>query len=79
MTLTVPFANAVARARSHSSGDEPPVVTREANAVVKWTREDGGADAPPGFGAAFTAITPEAKQLVLRYVRNREPILYDDF
>jgi hypothetical protein len=51
----------------------------EANAVVKWTREDGGADAPPGFGAAFTAITPEAKQLVLRYVRNREPILYDDF
>jgi hypothetical protein len=51
----------------------------EANAVVKWTREDGGADAPPGFGAAFTAITNEAKQLVLRYVRNREPILYDDF
>jgi hypothetical protein len=51
----------------------------EANATVKWTREDGGADAPPGFGAAFTAITPEAKQLVLRYVRNREPILYDDF
>lgn len=51
----------------------------EANAQVKWTREDGGADAPPGFGAAFTAITPEAKQLVLRYVRNREPILYDDF
>jgi hypothetical protein len=51
----------------------------EANAMVKWTREDGGADAPPGFGAAFTAITNEAKQLVLRYVRNREPILYDDF
>ncbi len=51
----------------------------EANALVKWTREDGGDDAPPGFGAAFTAITPEAKQLVLRYVRNREPILYDDF
>ena len=51
----------------------------EANATVKWTREDGGDDAPPGFGAAFTAITAEAKQLVLRYVRNREPILYDDF
>ncbi len=51
----------------------------EANATVKWTREDGGEDAPPGFGAAFTAITAEAKQLVLRYVRNREPILYDDF
>jgi hypothetical protein len=51
----------------------------EANAVVKWTREDGGADAPPGFGAQFTQITPEARQLVYRYVRNREPIFHDDF
>jgi uncharacterized protein (TIGR02266 family) len=49
----------------------------EANAVVKWTREQGG-DAPPGFGAQFTAITNEARQLVYRYVRNREPIFYDD-
>lgn len=49
----------------------------EANAVVKWTREQGG-DAPPGFGAQFTGITPEARQLVYRYVRNREPIFYDD-
>jgi hypothetical protein len=50
----------------------------EANAVVKWTREDGGGDAPPGFGAQFTQITPEARQLVYRYVRNREPMFYDD-
>ncbi len=50
----------------------------EANAVVRWTREQGG-DSPPGFGAQFTAITPEAKQLVYRYVRNREPLFYDDF
>ncbi len=49
----------------------------EANAIVKWTREDGG-DAPPGFGAQFTAITPEARQLVYRYVRNREPLFHDD-
>lgn len=49
----------------------------EANAVVKWTRELGG-DAAPGFGAQFTAITPEARQLVYRYVRNREPIFHDD-
>jgi len=49
----------------------------EANAVVRWSREDGG-DAPPGFGAAFTAITPEARQLVYRYVRNREPLFHDD-
>lgn len=51
----------------------------EANAMVKWTRNDGGADSPPGFGAQFTAITPEARQLVYRYVRNREPIFHDDF
>jgi PilZ domain len=50
----------------------------EANAVVKWTREDGGGDVPPGFGAQFTQITPEARQLVYRYVRNREPMFYDD-
>ena len=49
----------------------------EANAVVQWAREQGG-DAPPGFGAKFTAITPEARQLVYRYVRNREPLFHDD-
>ena len=49
----------------------------EANAVVKWRREQGG-DAPPGFGAQFTGITPEARQLVQRYVRNREPLFYDE-
>ncbi len=49
----------------------------EANAVVRWSREQGG-DAPPGFGAQFTQITPEARQLVYRYVRNREPLFHDD-
>jgi hypothetical protein len=49
----------------------------EANAVVKWRREmsEGG---EPGFGAQFTEITPEARQLVYRYVRNREPLFHDD-
>ncbi len=52
----------------------------EANAIVRWRREanDGGSDAPPGFGAQFTEITPEARQLVYRYVRNREPMFHDD-
>jgi hypothetical protein len=52
----------------------------EANAVVRWRREasDAGNDAPPGFGAQFTEITPEARQLVYRYVRNREPMFHDD-
>ncbi|MDP9036301.1 MAG: PilZ domain-containing protein [Myxococcota bacterium] len=52
----------------------------EATAVVRWRREpsDGGSDAPPGFGAQFTDITSEARQLVYRYVRNREPLFHDD-
>jgi uncharacterized protein (TIGR02266 family) len=53
----------------------------EANAVVAWSREasDAGGDgAPPGFGAKFTQITQEARQLIYRYVRNREPLFHDD-
>jgi hypothetical protein len=54
----------------------------DALAVVKWTREtvdsSHGQTAPPGFGAQFTQITPEARQLVYRYVRNREPLFHDD-
>jgi hypothetical protein len=52
----------------------------EANGIVRWRREpsDAGSDAPPGFGAQFTEITPEARQLVYRYVRNREPMFHDD-
>jgi Tfp pilus assembly protein PilZ len=55
----------------------------QAKGVVRWTREaplsaSGGLEAPPGFGAQFTEITPEARQLVYRYVRNREPLFHDD-
>ncbi|WP_394824132.1 PilZ domain-containing protein [Pendulispora albinea] len=51
----------------------------EANGIVRWAREQSdGSDAPPGFGAQFTQITQEARQLVYRYVRNREPLFHDD-
>lgn len=52
----------------------------EADAVVRWARDvrDASSDAPPGFGAQFAAITPEARQLIYRYVRNREPLFHDD-
>jgi hypothetical protein len=52
----------------------------EAHAVVRWTRDSpqSGAEAPPGYGAQFTQISPEARQLVYRYVRNREPLFHDD-
>jgi hypothetical protein len=52
----------------------------EAIGVVRWAREtrDAESDAPPGFGAQIVQITPEARDLVYRYVRNREPLFHDD-
>ncbi|TKD00180.1 hypothetical protein [Polyangium fumosum] len=48
-----------------------------ARAVVQWTRESSGSS-EPGFGARFTQIGNEGRQLVYRYARNREPMFYDD-
>ncbi len=52
----------------------------EAAGIVRWTREapDSGSDGQPGYGAQFTQISPEGRQLVYRYVRNREPLFHDD-
>lgn len=53
----------------------------EALGIVRWTRDTpgvGGGEGQPGFGAQFTQITPEGRQLVYRYVRNREPLFHDD-
>ncbi|HEY6728860.1 MAG TPA: PilZ domain-containing protein [Polyangiaceae bacterium] len=54
----------------------------EAAGVVRWTREaphsTRGVESPPGFGAQFTNISQEGRQLVYRYVRNREPLFHDD-
>ena len=39
----------------------------EALGIVRWTREAplSGSDSPPGFGAQFTQISPEGRQLVV--------------
>jgi hypothetical protein len=50
----------------------------DANAVVRWTRRQGSGDAPPGFGATFVSLSPEARQLVYRFTKNREPLFHDD-
>jgi hypothetical protein len=54
----------------------------EAIGVVRWTRESRESMtsdvSPPGCGIQFTHISPEARQLVYRYVRNREPLFHDD-
>jgi uncharacterized protein (TIGR02266 family) len=54
----------------------------EAGAVVAWIREPRPGSiapgAPPGFGARFTELSTEARQLIQRYVNNREPLFVDD-
>jgi len=50
----------------------------EAGGEVRWSRESGAGDAPPGFGASLQSLSQEAKQLIYRYVRNREPLFHDD-
>jgi hypothetical protein len=50
----------------------------QAVAEVRWVRETGAGDAPPGFGCALRDVTKEARQLIYRYVRNREPLFHDD-
>lgn len=50
----------------------------QAGGVVRWTRATGSGDSPPGFGASLKELSKEARQLVYRYVRNREPLFHDD-
>jgi hypothetical protein len=52
----------------------------EAGAIVRWARDQAGTSdgSQPGFGAQLTEITSEARQLIYRYVRNREPLFHDD-
>lgn len=49
----------------------------ESIGIIAWVRDSSSGESP-GFGARFTQIDAEAKQLVYRYVRNREPLFYDD-
>ena len=50
----------------------------DADALVQWTRETRSGESDPGFGAKFTRISDAGRQLIYRYVRNREPMFYDD-
>lgn len=71
-TYRVPKIGAVVSLRVLLPGD----YEFRAVGTVQWTRDPGSAE--PGFGARFTEIGPEGRQLVYRYTRNREPMFYDD-
>ena len=49
----------------------------DALGIVRWLRDPADGE-EPGFGAQIVQLTPEARQLVYRYVRNREPFFHDD-
>jgi Tfp pilus assembly protein PilZ len=54
-----------------------------AEGLVAWTRDTPPASnnanlSPPGFGVRLKLLSTEARALVHRYARNREPFFYDD-
>ncbi len=73
-TYKIPKVGDPVALRVHLPGD----LSFDGDAVVQWTRETRGGDSEPGFGAKFTRISDEGRQLVYRYVKNREPMFYDD-
>lgn len=50
----------------------------DAPATVAWVREAGSTSQAPGFGARMHEISQENRGLIQRYVKNREPMFYDD-
>jgi Tfp pilus assembly protein PilZ len=75
-TYRLPKLGSTVRLRVHLPGN----YEFHASATVQWTRETGASSdsAEPGFGARITQISQEARQLVYRFTRNREPLFYDD-
>ena len=73
-TYQIPKVGQAIGLRVHLPGD----LEFEADGVVQWTRDTRSGESEPGFGTRVTRISPEGRQLVYRYVRNREPIFYDD-
>jgi uncharacterized protein (TIGR02266 family) len=46
---------------------------------VRWTRAySENSNSKPGLGIRFLGLSPEAAGLIERFVRNREPLLYDE-
>ncbi len=73
-TYKIPKIDAAVALRVLLPGD----LEFHADAVVQWIRETRSGDSEPGFGAKLTRISAEGRQLVYRYVKNREPMFYDD-
>jgi uncharacterized protein (TIGR02266 family) len=73
-TYKIPPMGSSVTVRVHLPGD----LEFSAVGTVQWIREPSEGSNEPGYGVRFTHITPEGRQLVYRYTRNREPMFYDD-
>ena len=75
-----PSAAAIAEVKKYFNSKIPRLVAMYLLAVTRETVDSaaGRDPAQPGFGAQLVQITQEGRQLVYRYVRNREPLFHDD-
>ena len=54
----------------------PGNVTAAARGVVAFVQDEDG-DRPAGYGVAFTELGNDGRDLVARYARGRDPVLYE--
>lgn len=50
------------------------------NGVVRFVRDslDMSQDSEPGVGVQFEALAPDVRELILRFIRKRAPMFYDE-
>ncbi|MGF1469360.1 MAG: PilZ domain-containing protein, partial [Sandaracinaceae bacterium] len=57
----------------------PGGLSTEVDGHVRFVRDpmDMASDAQPGMGVGFDGLSPHARELLLRFIRNRPPMFYD--
>jgi hypothetical protein len=58
----------------------PGNLSTEVDGHVRFVRDpmDMSSDSEPGMGIAFDALEKESRELILRFIRNRPPMFYDE-
>ena len=45
---------------------------------VRFVRDPMDMDSEPGMGVGFVGLEKDARELILRFIRKRPPLFYDD-
>lgn len=77
-TYTIPCSGSRLRLRVLLPGNLGFTCEVQVTWIRAATSSSENESSSPGFGARLMAPSQEAQELVRRFVRNREPILYDD-